>query len=311
MNLFSMRVAPVVGAVGLLLVGCGGGGGGGDSTPATAGFTASNYQTVAAPVAEAVVSVADVASLLGDFTSGELPMEVGQAPTQPDPVALLTRLMAAHAGTDREQAQQSQPISLTCSGGGSITGSVNDADNNNAVSAGDSISIQANSCSEDGSVTTGGLGVSVSQYGNQAGALTLSFNNLRVDDVSVNGTATMNFNVGTQTSVTLRFNNVSFADGASTLHLGFTAAITAPASGPMSLSVSGGLDANGHDYTLSQRLPYTFIDGSLQSGGTLQVQEALGARLWILAGTSRFTYQYFAPGNAGTTPDATTPGMAY
>jgi hypothetical protein len=49
----------------------------------------------------------------------------------------------------------------------------------------------------------------------------------------------------------------------------------------------------------------------MQAGGTLQVQEALGARVRVVAGTNRFTYQYFAPANGGTTPDGTQLGLAY
>lgn len=311
MKQFSIRVAPVLCAVGLLVSACGGGGGGGESRETTAGFDASNYQTVAEPVAAAALTTAGVTAALGNITGVETAMAAGQTP-QTDPVALLKLLVAERV---REQAQQVETFSERCDGGGTLSGSANDADNNGDLSAGDSATITASNCVFDGVSINGTLRIGVSRYTatatSESGALSLSFSNFSAEGAAVNGDATVSFDANsTQSNVSVAFSNATVASGSQAVTLNCTASV-AFSSNRSSMSLSGGLGTNGHTYTLSQPVPFTATPAGMQAGGTLQIQEALGARVRVVAGTNRFTYQYFAPANGGATPDATQLGLAY
>lgn len=314
MKQFSIRVAPVLCAVGLLVSACGGGGGGGagsESHETTAGFDASSYQTVAEPVAATALTTAGVTAALAGITGGEMAMAAGQTP-QTDPVALLKLLVAQRA---REQAQQVETFNEVCDGGGTLSGSANDADNNGDLSAGDSATITASNCVFDGVSINGTLRIGVSRYNatasSESGVLNLSFGNFSAEGATVSGNATVSFDANsTQSKVSVEFNNATVTSSSHSVTLNCTASVTFSAS-RSSMSLSGGLGTNGHTYSLSQPAPFIATPAGMQAGGTLQIQEALGARVRVVAGTSRFTYQYFAPANSGSTPDSTEPGLAY
>jgi hypothetical protein len=307
MNTSLMRVAPVLCATGVLLAACGGGGGSSE----TAGFDAANYQSVAEPMAATVLSTGGVTATLGNMTGGELPLEIGHTP-QPDPVALLKQLMAQRT---REQAQQVEPFSEVCAGGGTLSGTANDADNNGDLSTGDSATITANNCVIEGVKLNGGLSIGVSRYTasstSESGALTLSFSNFSAADAVLNGNATVSFDGNsTQAHVSVGFSNATVTSSGQAVTLNCTASVTVSGS-TSSLSLAGGVGMNGHTYTLSQPVPFSATTAGLQSGGTLQIQEAVGARVKLVAGTDRFTYQYFAPTNSGTQPDSSRSGLQY
>ncbi|WP_157268484.1 hypothetical protein [Azohydromonas aeria] len=310
----SMRLAPLACAAALLLAGCGGGGGGGD-TPATAGFDASSYRTVAEPAAASLLATVGVAGALDGGLSTELPLGLDQAAARPDPIALLKRL-GVQAAAAREQAKLLEPIDERCEGGGSITGSANVA-NANVPTAGDTISLTANNCVVDGVVVAGGLDITVRSYretaSSESGSLALNFRSFSAGGATVNGGATLSFSAtANQTNVTLGFSNATIANAGSTVTLNYTTTLAATPIGT-TVSVTGRLAMNGHEYTLSQPIPFGITsDIGLNPGGTLQIQEALGARVRLVAGTDRFTYQYFAASNSGATPDATSVGsMSY
>lgn len=45
--------------------------------------------------------------------------------------------------------------------------------------------------------------------------------------------------------------------------------------------------------------------------GVLQITGVNGGRVRIVAGSTRFNYEFYAPANSGSTPDATAAGLAY
>lgn len=318
MKTMSMRALPVVCAAGLLLAGCGGGGGD-DGSSATPGFTASDYQEVAEPLAVSIRMVGGVVGTLGSelFGGMEQAQATGQAP-RPAPVALLQRLAARSTGT-QEQALAVEPFSELCPGGGSLGGSFNDNDNDQGISQGDSATVTASQCVIEGQTLNGGFSITVSRYNVQtvppyaeSGQLALSFNNLRAAGASLNGSATLGFSGDdSQASLSLGFNGATFASAGTSLRLGYTTRIAVASDATARLSLDGGLGYNGHDYTLAQIAPFVSGISGLQAGGALEVRESQGARLRVVSGDSRFTYQYFAPANAGNTPSASTPGLAY
>jgi hypothetical protein len=77
------------------------------------------------------------------------------------------------------------------------------------------------------------------------------------------------------------------------------------------VSLSGNVNLSGHNYALSQPAPFV-LSGSGLASGTLQIREAaFGERVLLRADSGHFTYQYFAPGNTGNTPDHSSVGLAY
>lgn len=303
----SMRLAPVACAAALLLAGCGGGGG--DSTPATPGFDASSYRTVAEPAAASVLATIGVAGALGGGSGMESPLALGQAPAPADPVALLKRLGLQPGGALEKAQLVTEPVSEQCSGGGSITGSARYA-SGDTLTAGDTATLTANDCVVDGVTIAGGLDITVRSYretsSSESGSLALNFRGFSAAGTTVNGGATLSFDAtSARGNITVGFSNATVTNAGSTVTLNYTTTLDVAPIGT-TVAVAGGLVMNGHEYTLSQPIPFGVTsDIGLNPGGTLQIQEARGARVRLVAGTDHFTYQYFGPANSGTTPDAT------
>lgn len=148
-------------ACALTLVACGGGGGSPSSvgeTPMVSsmlGITTSNYQAVG----QAVVSSALFLGDTGDLVTG--------AETGADPRLLRQAVNAARRGL---AAANGRPVLVTgaevrdvvpCTQGGSLAMTLNDANNNSVMDVGDSITMDAQSCKEDGTVMQGRLAMSV------------------------------------------------------------------------------------------------------------------------------------------------------
>jgi hypothetical protein len=155
----SGRVAVVL-ACALSLAACGGGGGssGGTDTPPAStllGISASNYQAVS----QAAVSSA---LFLGD-SSGL----VTGAEASTDARLLRHAVNTARRGfglaSDRPVLVTGVEVrdTIACAQGGSIAVTVNDANNNSNFDAGDSITMDLQSCREEGALMQGRLAISV------------------------------------------------------------------------------------------------------------------------------------------------------
>lgn len=313
MNKFSMRLLPVACAAGLLLSACGGGGGGSsEPAPTSPGITASNYQEVAGSVSESMLSVMTTAdSLAGvDGLEGSLALSPASAGSA-DPVGLLRRLLDKGTG-GREQAQVTRSEPVSCEEGGYMDVTATDADNNGMLSRGDSASIQFRGCVVDGEPINGGLGLSVTGLGASSGALSLTFNGLSTQGATLSGGAALSFSTGAVNSVSIRLNNATFNDGGTSVRANYTVDL-ATSAGITSVAVQGDVVMDGHNYALTQPTPFTRqVGGSMQPGGMLQIREAaFGERVIVKAETGHFTYQYFNAGNNGSTPDASSVGLAY
>jgi hypothetical protein len=157
-------------AAAALLSACGGGGGsdsasGAPSLPApgnSLGITSSNYQQVAE------VSLASSAYLLDTGSFG-----LGGGPGARS--AASPRLAQAQQGQEgRALPLGTSTNSLSCAQGGSLFVSFNDQNNNANLDAGDSLSIDARSCREDGQLLQGGLSMTAKTFSGSFGGSSFS-----------------------------------------------------------------------------------------------------------------------------------------
>lgn len=295
----SSRPALAATAAAALLAACGGGGGGDSPAP---GFDAANYAAVAAPVTETVQVSVGVGTLLNDAWI--------QGPPAEGPTAL-------HPRQALEQPAVLRPVSEPCADAGSLDGVVDDADANGRLSSGDSASLSSNACVVRGLPIGGGLSLRVNGYAYtptpyaESADVAVNFAGLSAAGNTLNGGATLSGSANdAQGELTLRFTDTALATPNHGALLNYSVRfVGSRALGVSTESFDGALRLDGRDYTLAQIVPFTLDSRGLSPGGTLELREAQGARLRIVAGTTNFIYQYFAPGNAGEVPDSVTVGL--
>jgi hypothetical protein len=156
-------LSAVVVASTLALVGCGGDGDG-DSTPEVAltAITEANAAQVSSVVFEAASVLFDVASSSGALPVGAV---VSAAPAGPNSELGLASFAARQlkAVTSRPLPGASGVVGVVieetyqCSGGGTVTERIDDADNNQALSTGDSVLMTFFNCVEEGLTSNGVL----------------------------------------------------------------------------------------------------------------------------------------------------------
>jgi len=138
------------------LAACGGGGGsdsgssGGGSATAVA-LSASNYEVAANEAIATGLGVTDLAGQANIVTGASVS-------TQPNWAKIgLQQWLAARAAWNGTPtlAGATASTTISCSGGGNLVVTANDANNNGTFDSGDSLSVTANSCVESG-VTVGG-----------------------------------------------------------------------------------------------------------------------------------------------------------
>lgn len=156
-----------------VLVACGGGGGGGDASSGGATGSTTNVPPVAAlnssnqnyaaqdATSTAFMPLSGAQTLTGAQTTDESVL-FNIARDQLD--KLPTYMADAKANSTLTGVVQSQTTS--CQSGGSLTISVNDADNNSVLSAGDSLTIVSNNCVMSSGTVTGSLGFVINSLSN-------------------------------------------------------------------------------------------------------------------------------------------------
>jgi hypothetical protein len=265
-----------------------GGGGGGSPVPqippasAAAALTTGNFGSIAGPTAAAILasSVADnsLEIIAGSTSQANTSGLQSASPSQ----LALWAIRSARNG--REQAQTVTSLNQACPAGGSLTGSFNDSDNNDDISAGDTLTINANSCV----TTTGGLAINGGftlrvnsiTYNNigdvTSASLSMSFNNFTGAGNTLNGAVTISVSAG---SVTANYQNFSNArPGAATSTLNFTSVVTNSGS----LTINGLITVNNNTYTLSTPTALTF-GSRYPIGGVLRVVDAAGGRIDLVS----------------------------
>lgn len=184
-----------------LLSACGGGGGsGGASSPTpTATLSGTNQQTVAQDTAASAFMPMQGAQVLGGAVVTDESVVFAIAREQ------LGKLSGYVADAKASPLMGGAVTSLTVScSTGSLTVAVNDADSNNQLSAGDSLTVSSNSCVMPSGSVTGTMGFQINSLSgtsttNYSMGATLTFGNFTVTDsvrqfaVSANGSLAVSF----------------------------------------------------------------------------------------------------------------------
>lgn len=193
------------------LAGCGGGGGGSTNT-ASNGGTSANTMTITSTNAPQLASTVFTGSSLSQLTGQVQSLKSVSTTSQtPNVMGIVAQMVAqdvktygaSAGGVAPATSLASRTSSGTCTSGGTLTVTVNEANPSVGLQAGDSIVIQASSCTEPTSGSTitmdGMLTETVSAYnttstGSQA-AITLDAGNFTVtdpagDSESMNGSLT-------------------------------------------------------------------------------------------------------------------------
>lgn len=285
--------ALVVGAS-VFLVACGGGGDGATSTNATAEsapLSASNYDGIGVAATLNIVSSAalyeDVAALsAGSATSASSSANssLGSGRTTAMVGLALSRLMSVPSSKLKPAAVSAD--SANCAYGGTLTETVNDADNSETESAGDTFTLQADNCVQalgaaaiNGQVVMTIDSLAVDGGGNITGfSSRLAFNGFSSDGVVLNGSVSVAKNA---TAMTLTYNGLTTTYQGQVLTYGFTVTQALDVV-PNTVTAAGTVGVNGGTYGVSTpgsiRLGEAFPEG-----GTVRIVDSQGNRVdvWI------------------------------
>lgn len=272
-------------ATSLLLIGCGGGGGGG-ATPASTGiplasaaapFTVAGFGAVAGPSAATVLAATSASSGLDSIASA------GGNALLPSDAAGLAKWALGRFGSTRESAQAVETIPTeACPSGGTLSGSFNDADGNEDLSAGDAVTLNFSNCvlqvgqqAVNGSFTISVNSIAYIGQEISSASLTMSFSNFSSYGNTLNGAATIAISGN---SVSTTYTNFSSTRGSTpAVILNYTAAINGNA-----LSINGLITINNNTYTLSTPTGITF-GTTYPISGILRVTDAAGGRIDIIS----------------------------
>lgn len=284
----------------LAMVGCGGGGGDSESK-ARVPLSTANYDGVASdivasiggtgPIFDAFDSVAQDDGTTATASSPYAALGTGQM----GPIAAfaLRQLRAAPMARESALAVESETVACTS---GSLLVTANDADNNNELSAGDTITLAATQCvfevgqpAVNGSLALRVDSVQLDRFGDVSSAgVSLTFSNFRVDDFALNGVAALSASADT---VTLTYRNLTALLGDQSLVYNFT--LTAR---PDSLAVSGSLGLNDSVYRLSTAQPIT-MGAVYPNGGQLKITDGHGAYVLSTMQASGFVNRLYLAGD--------------
>jgi hypothetical protein len=313
----------------LLAAALGACGGGGDDTPtlpaadiptsasgATGDITASNYSAVGVQVQDVLTLSAGAANTVTPLqgsgsavvTSGAKVQTVANKVfTLSTTTAFGSKSILSADGTSSIQAVQS--ATEPCSGGGSVTVTFNDADNNQDISAGDTMSLIANNCVENGETLNGQANVSIGVLTDTHASMSMQFTNMRVDDLTFTGgvTLALDYN-GMDYTGLLTMSNVTLSQAGSTVNMSYTqSASYQNATGIITTSTQGGIVIDAQSYWMQQVTPYQlYLSDDLPFAGALSVTDKDGDRLVGVATTTSMRYEFYNAGNTTGTPDAVT-----
>ena len=267
-----MRLALSLIAVSSLLLACGGGGG--DSpTGLPAGeplaLSSSNYVTVAQEALSSSSYVVDASSLATGVQTADTQVLIDFAQAQ------AARLGGWFGQSTPLATGVTQSGTEACSGGGTLSVSVTDANNSGTPDAGDSASVTASNCSLDGITYNGSFSLLINSLSGDlinppyAAAFTLGFNNLSAQSAAATTSGSG--------QVSLSVNAVSASEGS----------VSLAASSFSQTSVFGGTT---YQRTLTSYQAYsnfTSLATTTSVNGTV-TSSALGGRSVSLATTTPF-----------------------
>ena len=309
----------------LLLAACGGGGGGGSaavvvptavrSGSASAGSDATliNAATFAGVMARAVMSGADdtVPGVSGTRESPQSRTVRGALSSRWVGVAL--------AASARAQAQAtSAPVN--CPGGGTLTVTVNDADNNQKLSAGDSASLVFSACVIEAGLpaATGSLSFVVNavelDVNDEPTALDASITLAGFAEAgfgSLSGSFRIWFKDESLTSTRQRVSYLATAVIEQAQNLGYdfdVYGVFGNTGG--TFDINGAITIGGNAYALITPTPFTHTAGALPSAGVLVLRDVAGDQVILRArSATTFDLEFQGAGAAAATPVLT--GVAW
>lgn len=313
-----------VGVLCALLMGCGGGGGDGGGTggsqqpaapnAATANITAADFAGQSDSAARGAKSSLGSLSL---FTgNGSV---VGAAASRAEAFQTTTQRMAASRLFARRDPNRADTLAVSTQtepcDSGSLLFTVNEASATTST-VGDTVTVTSQNCVVGGQAVGGSLRLVLNAYSATAsstsGAVGVTFTGFGVPALMLNGSVAAQYTESASGgSVTLSFQGLNATSAAGTLQWFHTVVYTGNASsGTETVVFSGLIGVNGGSVRFDQIAPFVLVGGDPASG-TLQITGANGGRVRIVAGSTRFTYEFYAAGNNGSTPDATAPGLVY
>lgn len=336
---FRLRPAAAAGlpALGLALLSACGGGGGEDPAAivvipdgprvvaASAGtdVNTGNYTQLAAPLVRGLLS-GSASDLLNPVAADRATAQAAAAAPLPMATTHLGRTLLAWLqrlpDPARKQAAAVSTQTLSCALGGSLTITVDDADNNSRLGAGDRISVLASTCRDDASLpaASGGFSMTVNAAvlnGNgepTALDVSASFQAFTLDGF---GSMTGGFRLWTRpetaasTRLRLSFLDTSVTELSGTVVYSFDIDGLANASSA-SFEISGGLGIAGQTYALATPTRLSGAPGGSPSAGTVTLRDAAGDTLRVLARSATTLDLEFLPAGA-TTPTASTTGLLW
>lgn len=301
------------------LTACGGGGGGGGSTPtvevptARSGTASSGADmTVANFPARSTQSVDALLATVGGDLALSQPFSADRAQAASLGRWAARRGAAGIASTARKQALAVDSETFSCNVSGTLTVTVNDADNNNVPTAGDSASFSFTDCvSQAGApAINGSFGlvfnalVLNSQQEPTAFDATVTMDALTVEGLgSLDGSARLwvvPVTGGERSFVRYQLMASVTAGVTSVLDFDVDETVTTTRS---TSRINGNLRLGSQTYAVVQVEPFDTTNGD-PSSGQLRITDAQGDRLLITARGTLVDREFFLAGNASSTPDA-------
>ncbi len=225
--------------------------------------------------------------------------------------------MSANAGRERAAAVQTDTVD--CPAGGTMTVTANDADDNNKLSAGDSVKFVANQCANDAQTPpmSGGfeLGINAIEL-NSAGepsALDASgrFVDLRTGTAaSLDGAFRIWAKADASGNAALRLSlrDVTITQGSDTIVFNIDLRV-ATKPNMAAMAIDGGITVNGQTYSLVQVQPFTIGASGTPTGGSLRMTDAQGDAVLMRAGASgRVDYDFIPAGSSVPADTTSDPG---
>jgi hypothetical protein len=310
-------------AAAALVVGCGGGGGrpagvevptGVRSVAASGGsdVTSASLSAFGGPLARAVMSISSngvVGSVAGGRESPQ--SRTGAALPVPARWAFATLAVAQPRAAGREQPQAVSSETIACPFGGSMTVSVNDADNNQELSAGDSLSLTAFSCVLEATLpmANGGFAMTINAVELDADDVptaldaTASFSNFTLAGFgSMNGALRLwSKTEGANERMRISYQALTVTENAQTVTYDFDAYGLMGDDGG-SFDLNGGLRLAGQTYSLVGGDVFSFSGNNPPGVGSVRLVDAAGDSMRLVArSASTLDLEFFPAGSATAT----------
>lgn len=273
------RMALALGTA-LALFGCGGGGGDAESK-ARVPLSTANYDDVASAVVDSVSGTGPIFDAFDFVVEDTGPTEPTRSPYaalgtgQMGPIAAFALRQLRAGPQAREAALAVETETVRCASG-SLQVTVNDADNNDEVSAGDSVTLLASQCvfetgqpAVNGSLSLRVNSIQFDRYGEVSSAgVGLNFTQFSIGDLTLNGAATVSASGG---DVTLAYRHLTARVDDQSLVYNYTLTVRQG-----SLAVNGSLSLNDSTYRLSTLQPIS-MGRVYPNGGQLKITDGHGA----------------------------------